>query len=395
MLDDIKKIKTRIDWMCENKVNAFSPTISPAFKNKERNEIESILEAVKYYVRHGVQEFIFQKKYMGSYCDIYLHKNITDTYLVSRNGYKISYINEEMAIAALQNLHGTLDWTNLEIVIIQSELLPWSTLGKGLIENEFKGYLQVHQTHYQYLQDNVLYNKMSAVKNSDAFKNFVADKNNLDAKLFKEKYPGHVTRQYVAILNFNVLEMDTYKNGIDTYAKQITHFGQDSDLYFKPFNILKKIFTDGTEHIVNDNFSYAQINDDEYKTIIIDITMELETQLQPIYDWYNSLCNAMEEGIMVKPKATFTRGLPPAFKIRNNNYLTMIYGVDFIKNYEENIGKRNIKRKLECSISDWMNNWELLKTKYTAINKENYAYKNILLDRILGEQTASHLDHRL
>ena len=91
-MEDLRRIKNRIDWFCENKVNAFSPTISPAPKSAELKEIESITEAFKYFSERGVNEFIVERKYMGSYCDIYLHKNIEDTYFVSRNGYLINHI---------------------------------------------------------------------------------------------------------------------------------------------------------------------------------------------------------------------------------------------------------------------------------------------------------------
>ena len=73
----------------------------------------------------------------------------------------------------------------------------------------------------------------------------------------------------------------------------------------------------------------------------------------------------------------------------------MIYGVDFIERLPVNIGKRKISKKLECSINDWMINWQLLKIKYNTINKENYLLKNLVLDRILGEQIESTLDTRL
>lgn len=84
---------------------------------------------------------------MGSYCDIYLNKNMEETYFVSRNGHKIDHIDIEAAQKACGELHARFDWANLQIVIIQSELMPWSALGKGLIENEFGGYLNVHQNH--------------------------------------------------------------------------------------------------------------------------------------------------------------------------------------------------------------------------------------------------------
>lgn len=394
-MEDIKKIKSRIEWFCENKVNAFSPTISPAPKSKTKNEIESIFEGVNYYFKKGVRDFIFQKKYMGSYCDIYLTKNIDDTYFVSRNGHRIAHINLDAAINACRELHSKFVWDELSIVVIQAELLPWHVLGKGLIENEFSGYLNAHKNHLNYLQQSNLYEKIEKVKESDKYKEYFLDKNELDTKSFKTKYPSHITRQYEAVASFNIIDLDKYKSGVEVFEKQINHFGKEQDLHFKPFNILKKIFDNGEEEIPNDNLSYAIVNDDEYKMVTINSLEEMESKLDAIYTWFNTLSSDLEEGIMIKPQTAFIKNLPPAFKVRNNNYLTMIYGVDFINEYEKNIYKRNIGKKLECSINDWMLNWELLKTRYTNITKKNYAFKNIVLDRILGEQIENNLDHRL
>jgi len=41
-------------------------------------------------------------------------------------------------------------------------------------------------------------------------------------------------------MEFKVLDLDVYKQSIDVYETQINHFGQQGDIYFKPFNILKK-----------------------------------------------------------------------------------------------------------------------------------------------------------
>ena len=132
-MEDKTLIKKRIDWFCRNKINAFSPTISPAPKSVERNEIESLYEGLLWFVRNGVREVVIEKKYMGSYCDIYLHKRLEESYLVSRNGYKINYLDKEKCLTALRPLHARLSWEGVELRIIQSELMPWSVLGKGLI----------------------------------------------------------------------------------------------------------------------------------------------------------------------------------------------------------------------------------------------------------------------
>ena len=113
-MEDKTLIKKRIDWFCRNKINAFSPTISPAPKSVERNEIESLYEGLLWFVRNGVREVVIEKKYMGSYCDIYLHKHLEESYLVSRNGYKINYLDKEKCLTALRPLHARLSGEGVE-----------------------------------------------------------------------------------------------------------------------------------------------------------------------------------------------------------------------------------------------------------------------------------------
>lgn len=395
MSEELKKLKNRIDYFCRNKVNAFSPTISPAPKSVERNEIESIDKAIRYFHRHGVGEIVVQRKYMGSYCDIYLHKKLEDTYFVSRNGHRIDHIDMQAAIEACRALHSRFDWSNLSVVIIQSELMPWSALGKGLIENEFVGYLDVHQNHCDYLSQSDLYEKIAKVKESQAYKDYTEDKKQLSAKEMKEKYPHHVVRQYDSLTAFRMLDLDVYKESVAIYRRQIDHFGAQGDLFFKPFNVLKKVFDDGSELFVNDNLSYQTVNDDAFLHLPIGDEDTLESSIQTVYEWFATLEKNMEEGIVIKPREAFVKGLPPAFKVRNNQYLTMIYGVDFHEQYGYYLHKRNVGRKLECSVNDWMLNWQILNVKYKDIQTENYLLKNLVFDRIMGERVEATLDIRL
>ena len=394
-MEDLRRLKNRIDWFCENKVNAFSPTISPAPKSYERKEIESIDKAVRYFFDNGIKEIIVERKYMGSYCDIYLNKNLEDTYFVSRNGHKMDHIDLEAAINACKDLHACFDWTDLQLAIIQSEMMPWSALGQGLIENEFGGYLNVHQNHYEHLEASDLYSKIAEVKDSEAYKTFVEDKKALSIKELREKYPSHIIRQYESLSEFRILNLDVYKQSIDIYEAQISHFGQQGDIYFKPFNILKKVFDDGSEEFVNDNLSYKDVNDDEFLHLPINNEEELNETIKNVYSWFAALEQNNEEGIVIKPRQAFIKGMPPAFKVRNNKYLTMIYGVNFYDQYGYYLYKRNIDKKLECSINDWTLNHELLKVPYNEISKENFFLKNLVLDRILGEKAEAGLDVRL
>jgi hypothetical protein len=91
----------------------------------------------------------------------------------------------------------------------------------------------------------------------------------------------------------------------------------------------------------------------------------------------------------------FSPTISPALKVRNNQYLVMIYGIDFQTNYSHNLSRRKISRKLECSINDWRLNWEMLNVKYADINKENQYLKDLVLNRIMGEEVEDKLDIRL
>ncbi|TWP22849.1 hypothetical protein ETU10_09640 [Apibacter muscae] len=393
--DELRRLKKRIDWFCENKVNAFSPTIAPAPKSMERNEIESPYEAIQYYLKNGIEELIVQKKYMGSYCDIYLHKDLNKTYFVSRNGYIIEHIDLDKAKQACKELHSRLDWNGIEYIIIQSELMPWSVLGKGLIENEFGGYLYIHENHFEVLKNSEVYKKIEALKQSSDYKNYIQFRNNHSSKEIKENFPEHIVRQYNSLEIFWVKNLDNYKKAIDIYSKQISHFGKEQEIYFKPFNILKIVREDKSEIFVNDNLSYQEVNDDYFLHIPIKTEKDIKIAEEKIYHWFNDLSNENEEGIIIKPRKAFIKGVAPALKVRNDRYLTMIYGINFLEDYQYYLNKRKINKKLECSINDWMINWDLLKVPYTQINKENYYFKNLVYDRIMGERVEGTLDLRL
>ena len=394
-MDDKAIIKKRIDWFCKNKINAFSPTISPAPKSAERNEIESLYEGLRWFVDRGVNELLVQKKYMGSYCDIYLHKELTDSYLVSRNGYKINHLNRTQWLAALTDLHARFSWSDTAIRIIQSELMPWSALGKGLIANEFSAYYISHQIHANYLQQSDLYTKITQIRQKPEYKAFVADAKALSSKELKDKYPNHIIRQYQSVRDMKLLDLPNYAKNISLFKKELDIFGKEAPIYFKPFNILKEIKDDGTEVFVNDNLSFQQINDDEFLHYTFADEADFEDKYPEIRAWVDKMNTNEEEGVVIKPRKAFLPAMPPAFKVRNNDYLTLIYGVDFQDRLQEQINKRNIKGKLKCSINDWAINAKLLQTPYADIHEENYEFKNLVLDRILGEEIENQLDSRL
>jgi len=395
MITEKYKIKERIDWLVKNKVNSISPTISPAPKNKVENEVESPIKALQYYFDRGVRDFIVQKKYMGSYCDIYLTADINDTYFISRNGFRINHIDTEEAITSCKDLHSKFNWDLYSTIIIQSEMLPWAALGQTLITNDFYAYANAHETHNAYLKSVNLYEKIEQVRRSSKYQEYKSILETHKTVIPNKVIDQHVIRQYKSIDDLKILNLEEYSKNIELYQRQINHYGKQAPIQFKAFNVLKKIRHDGEEELVNDNYSYTSVNDDTCMIFTITNEAELETQNQNISIWFESLTNNMEEGIMIKPREAFGDNLPPCFKVRNNNYLTMIYGVHFLDEYKRYLKKRSITKKLENSINQWMLNKALLKIKNSDINDDNFYYKNLMYERIIGESKMKSIDHRL
>jgi hypothetical protein len=390
------KVRNRIEWFCNNKINDFSPTISPAPKSKSRNEIESIEEAVNYYLDKGVNEFVVQKKYMGSYCTIYLKRNLQETYFVSRNGFKIDKIDLEKAIDSLKDLHAKmlLAFPDFETLLIASELLPWKVLGAGLIEKEFTGYYNALQTHNSYLKSSGLFKKINRIKSDEPFTAYISDKKQLSRKEFGSKYKTHIIRQYDALGAVKILDLEKQQKSLNVFKNQIDTFGNEGEINFKPFTILKEVKVSGEEVLPNTNLTYELINDDAFLNLEITDSNK-EEKLKVIYSFFEKLTDANEEGIMIKPVQNYIKHLPPCFKVRNNNYLTMIYGVNFHQDFEHYFEKRNVKKKLEQSINGWEINQKMLQIPYKDLDEENYLMRLLLLKRINNEEIEKTLDLRL
>lgn len=393
---DLQKLETRIDYFSKQKVNHFSPTISPAPKNIQRNEIESIEEGLRYFAANGVQQAVIQPKYMGSYCDIYLHKNLDETFFVSRNGHVIRHLDIALMQSACKELHQRCNnyWEQgAVLILIQSELMPWSALGKGLIEKEFGGYSHSHILHSHFLKNSNIYEKVETVKQSIEYQQFISDEKRLSANELREKYKMHIIRQYTALRDLPILDLENYKDDIDLYQSQVEIYGKEDELHFKPFNILKIVFENGSEKINDNNFSgFKAVNDDEQ--LLLDL-QNLEQSIEKAYAFYNNLVANEHEGVMLKPLNTFLPNIPPAFKVRNNQYLQMIYGVNFRKDYHYYLEKRSIRKKMECSINDWALSYQMLKVPNSSINEENYLLKLLCYKRIMQEEIEGRLDTRL
>ncbi|MDR2869358.1 MAG: metallophosphoesterase, partial [Deferribacteraceae bacterium] len=114
----------RINNLRDNKVNFIAGTISPAHKDMDKNDLESLEKALDYYKSAHVKQVMLQIKYMGSRCTLYLFKDIEKSYATSRNGYLIKQVEMMPVYKALhERLLAKMDAEQISMMIINGELL--------------------------------------------------------------------------------------------------------------------------------------------------------------------------------------------------------------------------------------------------------------------------------
>lgn len=393
--------ESRIKHAINDKIMHFSPTISPAPKDVETNEVECLRKAIEIFLASN-EDIIIQPKYMGSYCDIYLMKNIEETKLFSRRGYPIrSTVPREELIEAVRPLWERFNWEHVTCRVVQSELMPWSTLGQELIERDFGGYGVCHRYHLDYLKESGLSEQVDALKELKEYQEYVSDKDTLTKKELAKKYPHHVLDQFKALASIDIPELKEYEQAIDLYDEQLSIYGKSGPIEFKPFNLLKTVFDSGAEDINTDNmFGWHSVTDEKCYIIhgwnVLD-PENLKEAISGAYDWFNSLVTDKMEGVVVKPRKIWNKegNTPPMFKVRNNSYLQMIYGVNFNRNYSYYLERRRVGKKIKCSINEWNIAQSLLRIPMSEISEENKTYTGLVRARILEEDFELELDSRL
>lgn len=84
-------------------------------------------------------------------------------------------------------------------------------------------------------------------------------------------------------------------------------------------------------------------------------------------NYFNKLVEKGTEGIVIKPEYTI-KGKIPFMKVRNENYLTIIYGYDYKLNYHKFIKTKNITHKVKDSIEDFNMGLKMLQSTHLSPN---------------------------
>lgn len=367
-----RNIESRVKWMFENKIQYFQPTICPAPKNYDENSIESVTEALKYF-KPFTKKLVLQRKYMGSYCTLYLNRDHSKSYFVSRNGYVIKHIKglKEASCKIHEEVFKDSPY-DIEWILVEAEIIPWRALGGKLIDKEFGNYGYLHRSRRDYLENSEIVVKISKLKEEKLWDN--------------PELKPHEKRQYTSIRDIEFPNTVEYSKDIELYDNQLEIFGKEDVLHFKPFSILKKVKYRG-ENILTATNDARLFCDDQIIISVDDKNSAIE--------FFEKNRTDQEEGIVVKPYEKNLVGIAPCLKVRTNEYLQLIYGVRFNRDFDYYMKKRRTSRKLYSSIRGYEIACQMLRTPISEIIPTNNKYEKLLYGAIDEENYLKQLDNRL
>ena len=382
----------RLNYIVENGINYISGTISPADKDEETGELESLKSGLDYY-KGKVDEVVLQPKYMGSRAQLYLNRDIEKCYATSRNGYKIK---QDISVVFKQQLkeHEKFMIANdLEEILLDGELMPWAAIGSGLIDKQFRVIDEALKSEIQLLEENGFDEAFGNLVDEWKESGFENVKHSMSKKELQAKF-GHAYNNYKLIKpEFERWQtIDKHKEAWKIYHEQVEIYGDESiDIHFKPFRLLKAIKTDGSiwEHSLNNAEQFKTFNNDE-----IYVYKFSDDNFEAVQKWYNKITqNEKMEGCVIKPNVKcVSESVAPFLKVRNPNYLTIIYGYDmyFPKKFEKLFKQKNINKKIKLSISEYKLAEQMLKTPIKTDE-----FKQIVANLLFENEKESEIDPRL
>jgi predicted kinase len=386
----------RLNYVLQHKINFISGTMSPADKDVRRNELESLAKGLDFYSDKGIKEVVLQPKYMGSRCNLYLSRDITHCYATSRNGFKITTVDlSEVYQQLLSKFTPLMNEKAMSTIIFDGELLPWQALGKGLIDKQFEVVGKALETEINFLKEFGFEENLHAMEARYEQRGFEAVKSKLSKKELVDRFglaDYHNFKDLKGILE-SWHHIDEREMAYQVYRKQLDLYGKEREVEYKPFSILKIIYENGEEEIPQMKASalFSLISDDEFMLV------NLEDSYDAAHTFFEKLTTERGmEGVVIKPENP-REGLLPFMKVRNSDYLTLVYGYDyrFPHKYEKLMKQKNIKPKIKASLAEYKLGMEMLKTRLDEIGPDNLAFKQTVANLLFEESQENEIDPRL
>ncbi|MBD0383269.1 metallophosphoesterase [Paenibacillus sedimenti] len=388
----------RLHYVSRNRVNFISGTMSPADKDEAAQDLESLQRGLDYFAERGVQQVVLQPKYMGSRCNIYLHKDVEQCFAVSRNGYKINQIDlTGIYEGLLRKFSGYMGENGIAMLILDGELLPWKAIGDGLIQRQFKPIEKALESELHFLKQNGFEQALGKLTDAYRASGFEKDQFTMAKNALSDKYGSHVYQNYKYV--HDILEtyvpLDVHLQAYETYKRQLEIYAEDGELEYKPFGLLKVVYENGEEELPDWKTSevYSFLSDDEF--LLLDLTDADCYERAERYFSRLTVDNYME-GVVIKPEAVEGR-VVPYMKVRNKDYLSIIYGYDyrFPHKYKKLMKQKNVSQKLRTSMNEYRLGNRMLAIRFDEITPDNDAFKEVVANLLFEVAGEREIDPRL
>jgi predicted phosphodiesterase len=383
----------RLDYIIENGIGYIGGTISPSDKDEETGKLESLKAGLDYY-KGKVDSVVLQPKYMGSRAQMYLNRDIEKCYATSRNGYKIRQDLTDVFKDQLDCQATIMYNYGLQELVLDGELMPWAAMGEGLIDKQFRVIDEAIKSEIDFLAENGFDDSFGLLVDEWSRSDFDSVKSTMSKKDLQDKF-GHAYNNYKYVKSEldRWQTIDKHQSAWETYHKQVEIYGNpDGVIHYKPFRILKGIDADGNIVKIDLNTveQFQSINSDE-----IHIVNFSDTNYQELSDmWYEKITMIENmEGCVIKPVNTdFHHYIAPFMKVRNRDYLSIIYGYDmyFPQKYNKLFTQKNINKKVKSSIQEWKLGEEMIQY---GDNIEGF--KQIVANLMFENEKEGNIDPRL
>lgn len=389
----------RVNQMIANKVNYLSGTMTPC--DKFNNELESIESAIEYFKSRGVTDVVIQRKYMGSRCNMYLFESNEESYCISRNGFRIKDDLSKIYDKMRNRLKGFIANSDkpIKCIIIDGELMPWRALSEGLIK-DFHRVSDSAEEEIRFLEESEFEEELVKLQDKFNESNYSKNKSKLSKRELIDLYGNTDYDTFKSFEGFEYIFTEEKKTLLKTYEEQLRIYGSKGELDFKPFMILKIIYQDNSEENyltkqTSSNFEiFNLLNEDG--CFRFDLTNE--SHLIQLKELFLELTKRDKlEGVVIKPDRVTEDRVIPYMKVRNPDYLTLIYGFDYREEskYRGLIKKKSIRLKERVCRDEWELGKRLLDISYNSINKDNKELIQLYLRFIKEENKEVDLDPRL
>ncbi|MFC3799345.1 metallophosphoesterase [Cohnella sp. GCM10012308] len=388
----------RLRYCARHRINFISGTMSPADKDLEAGELESLRKGLAYFAERGVGEVVLQPKYMGSRCNVYLHRDLEQCRAVSRNGYQVKAVDMQPIYERLLRKFGAyMSERDIAVLVLDGELLPWRAMGEGLIERQFRPIGKALETELDFLKRHGFDEALGGLVKTWEDSGFEQDQHHATKEALNDKYGSHQyqTYKFVRGIRDARVPLQQHEEAFEVYRRQLELYAGDAEIVYKPFALLKEIDENGDERLPDGKTSenYRFVSEDEY----VALNLESPDAYAVAEAFFSKLTveNGME-GIVIKPELEHP-GTVPYMKVRNAGYLSIIYGYDykFPHKYGKLIKQKNIAPKLRTSLNEHRLGKQMLAIKLSDIERDNEPFNQIAANLLFEVAKEKEIDPRL